>query len=107
MIADSGPVTEARSTKVVANWIDYSNTTGDKNAGLTMFSHDDNAKPHRWLTRDYGTFGPRRIDAKSGKQFTLAEGRSMTRRVGILVHTGDVESGQVAKRYAQYVGGEL
>jgi hypothetical protein len=107
VVADSGPITEARSTRVVANWIDYSNTTGDKNSGLVMFSHDDNAKPHRWLTRDYGTFGPRRIDAKSGKRFTLAKGQSMTRRIGVLVHTGNVESGRVAKRYAQYIEGKL
>ncbi len=107
MVADSGPVIQPRSTRVVANWIDYSTTAGDKNAGLAMFSHDDNAKPHRWLTRDYGTFGPRRIDAKSGKQFTLDKGQSMTRRVGILVHTGDVRSGRVGERYTQYTKGEL
>ncbi len=107
MIASSGPIAEARSTKVVADWIDYSNVTGEKNSGLTMFSHDDNAKPHRWLTRDYGTFGPRRVDAKSGKPFTLTKSQSMTRRVGVLVHTGDVKSGRVAKRYSQYIRGEL
>jgi hypothetical protein len=107
MVASSGPVTEMKSTKVVADWIDYSTTTGDKNAGLAMFSHDRNAKPHRWLTRDYGTFGPRRVDAKSGKPFTLAKGESMVRRVGLLVHRGDVRSGEVAQRYAQYVKGEL
>ena len=107
MIADSGPVTEARSTKVVANWIDYSNPAGDKNCGLAMFSHDDNAKPHRWLTRDYGCFGPRRIDAKSGKPFVLAKGESMKRRIGVLVHRGDVETGRVAERYSAYIRNEL
>ena len=107
MVADSGPITEARSTKVVANWIDYSRATDPQRGGLAMFSHDDNAKPHRWLTRDYGTFGPRRVDAKSGKPFTLAKGQSMTRRVGILIHAGDVESGRVAERYTQYIRGEL
>jgi len=106
MIADSGPVTEARSTKVVANWIDYSHPADGKNCGLAMFSHDDNAKPHRWLTRDYGCFGPRRIDAKSGKPFVLARGESMTCRVGVLVHRGDVVTGQVAERYRAYVRDE-
>lgn len=105
--ASSGPVSEAPSTKLVADWVDYSATTGGTNCGLAMFSHDDNAKPHRWLTRAYGTFGPRRIDARSGKPFTLAKGESLTRRVGLLVHTGDVETGHVAERYDRYVRGDL
>jgi methane monooxygenase PmoA-like len=107
MVADSGPVTEMKSTKVVANWVDYSHAASGKNCGLTMFSHDENAKPHRWLTRDYGTFGPRRIDAKSGKPFTLTRGTSMNRRVGLLIHRGDVDSGQVPQRYTEYIENRL
>ena len=44
----------------VARWVDYSGTVDGETAGLAVFSHPDNPHPHRWLTRDYGTFGPRR-----------------------------------------------
>ena len=54
-----------------------------------------------------GTFGPRRIDAKSGKRFTLTKGQSISRRVGIYVHRGDAEEAKVAEIYQRYVKGEL
>ena len=91
----------------VARWVDYSNTVDGESAGLAVFSHSDNPQPHRWLTRDYGCFGPRRIDAKSGKPFTLKKGQSISQRIGVLVHRGDATAGTVAKRYEQYVAGEL
>ncbi len=91
----------------VARWVDYSNTVDGETAGLAVFSHPSNPGPHRWLTRDYGCFGPRRINAKSGKPFTLKKGESITQRIGVLVHSGDVKGGEVAKRYEKYVGGEL
>jgi len=91
----------------VARWVDYSNTNGERNAGLAVFSHPDNPQPHSWLTRDYGTFGPRRVDARSGKQFTLKQGESLSRRVGILIHRGDVKTGRVAERYDTYARGKL
>lgn len=90
-----------------ANWVDYSNTVDGQTSGLALFSHSDNAHPHRWLTRDYGTFGPRRIDAKSGNPFTLPRGESMSQRVGVLVHRGDVATGRVGARYEQYIQGDL
>ena len=73
----------------------------------TIQASGDNAQPHKWLTRDYGCFGPRRVDARSGKPFTLGKGESITRRVGVLVHRGDVEAGKVAERCGQYVEGKL
>ncbi len=91
----------------VAHWVDCSNNIGGTSEGLTIFSHSDNAYPHSWLTRDYGTFGPRRPAERNGKPFMLAKGDSLVWRVGILVHTGDVTSGQVAARYAQYLKGRL
>jgi hypothetical protein len=90
-----------------ARWVDYSGTVDGTTEGLAVFSHSDNEQPHQWLTRDYGTFGPRRVDAKSGKKFTLAKGDSISRRVGIYVHRGDVGQAKVAERYRQYVDGEL
>ncbi len=90
-----------------AKWVDYTNTVDGETEGLAVFSHTENDQPHRWLTRDYGCFGPRRVEARSGKPFTLKRGRAQSRRVGVLVHRGDVKGGKVARRYAMYVKGEL
>jgi hypothetical protein len=106
-----GKVNQEGTNLQVADWVDYSNTVGSKKEGVTeglaIFSHDDNPKPHKWVIRDYGCFGPRREDERSGNKFTLKKGESMTWRVGILVHKGDVNSGKVAVRYAQYLQGAL
>jgi hypothetical protein len=102
-----GGINQAGTCTKDAHWIDYSNTIAGTAEGLAIFSHSQNEYPHKWLTRDYGTFGPRRPDAQSGKPFTLAKGKSMERRVGILVHKGDVKAGQVAERYAAYLAGKL
>jgi len=102
-----GGVNQQQTNGKPAHWVDYSNTVEGETAGLAIFSHPDNPQPHKWLTRDYGCFGPRRIDARSGTGFTLKKGESLVRRVGILVHRGDVLSGKVAQRYKQYVEGSL
>ena len=102
-----GQVNQKATNGQIATWVDYSNTVDGTAEGLAIFSHSDNPQPHKWLTRDYGCFGPRRVDARSGKKFTLAKGESLKRRVGILVHNGDVKSGGVAQRYKQYIDGKL
>ena len=102
-----GGVNQQGTHNQVARWIDYSNTVEGETAGLTIFSHPDNPGPHRWLTRDYGCFGPRRINQRSGTPFTVAKGESISQRVGIFVHTGDVKSGSVAERFKEYVTGKL
>ncbi len=90
-----------------AHWVDYSNTLDGLAEGLAIFSHPSNGYPHKWLTRDYGCFGPRRVDERSGKPFTLKKGESISQRVGVLVHSGGVQKGKVAKRYNQYADGDL
>jgi len=102
-----GGVNQKETCSKEARWVDYSNTVAGAAEGLAIFCHSDNEYPHQWLTRDYGTFGPRRPDAQSGKPFTLAKGKTMERRVGVLVHKGDVKSGKVAERYAAYIAGKL
>ncbi len=102
-----GQVNQKGTNGKAARWVDYSNTVAGTAEGLAVFSHTDNPQPHKWLTRDYGCFGPRRIDARSGKRFTLKNGQSLKRRVGVLVHTGDVTTGNVAEHYEAYIQGKL
>jgi hypothetical protein len=87
-----------------ALWIDYSNSVEGIPEGVAVFQWPD-GREHRWLTREYGTFGPRRPDDRSGKPFTLKKGESITQRVGVLVHNGDAGGGRVRERYKKYVKG--
>jgi hypothetical protein len=103
----AGGVNQKETNGKPAVWVDYSNTVEGRTEGLAVFSHPDNAQPHKWLTRDYGTFGPRRVDERSGEPFVLEQGDSLTRRVGVLVHRGDVAEAKVAERYQAYAAGEL
>jgi hypothetical protein len=102
-----GGLNQAGTCDKEARWVDYVNTIEGQTEGLAIFSHPDNAQPHKWLTRDYGCFGPRRVDARGGKPFTLEKGESLSRRVGVLVHRGNVKAGKVAQRYEAYVKGKL
>jgi len=103
--SSSGATGQEATNMKVARWIDYSNTVEGTTEGIAVFQWPD-GQEHRWLTREYGTFGPRRPDAKSGNPFTLKKGDSILQRVGILVHAGNVKTGRVAKRYKQYVKGK-
>jgi len=103
-----GGVNQKGTHNKPAVWIDYSGAVDGVTEGLTIFSHPDNDQPHKWLTRNYGCFGPRRIDKRSGnRKYVLKKGESLKRRVGVLVHRGDVKTGQVARRYKLYAGGKL
>jgi hypothetical protein len=105
ILSDSSARGQETTNMKAAKWIDYSNTVSGETAGVAIFQWP-NGKEHRWLTREYGCFGPRRPDEKSGKPFTLNKGESITQRVGVLVHKGDSKAGRVAERYARYVGGK-
>ena len=103
--ADNGAAGQEATNMKAARWIDYSNTVKDTTEGVAVFQWPESHE-HRWLTREYGTFGPRRPDDQSGKPFTLKKGDSITQRVGILVHKGNVKTGRIAKRYKQYIKGK-
>ena len=73
-----GNTDRRKRTTQTANWIDYSNTVEGETEGLALFIYPDD-EPHRWLTREYGTFGPRRSEKLSGTKFTLHSGESFAR----------------------------
>jgi hypothetical protein len=104
IVSDSGAAGEKATNMKPALWIDYSNTVEGATEGVAVFQWPD-GREHRWLTREYGCFGPRRPDDRSGKPFTLRKGAVLTQRAGILVHGGDAVSGRVRERYAKYVRG--
>jgi hypothetical protein len=97
-----GGVKEKGTHDKPARWVDYSNAVDGVTEGLAIFQAATD-EPCRWLTREYGTFGPRRADAQSGKPFTLNKGDSLKQHVAILVHSGDVNAGRVKQRYRQFI----
>jgi len=103
---DSGATGQAATNMKTALWIDYSNTIEGFTEGVAVFQRPDGRK-HRWLTREYGCFGPRRPDEQSGKPFTLKKGDAISQRIGVFVHKGDVESGRVAQMYQKYIQDHL
>jgi hypothetical protein len=105
LTSDTAAVGEKATNMQPALWMDYSNTVAGITEGVAVFQWPDGLV-HRWLTREYGTFGPRRPDGRSGKPFTLKKGESISQRVGVLVHEGDVHTGRVAERYERFVRGE-
>jgi hypothetical protein len=104
LITDTGEAGQEATNMKVARWVDYSNTVAGETAGVAVFQWPD-GKEHRWLTREYGCFGPRRPDEQSGNPFTLRKGKTISQRVGVLVHRDDSKDGRVAERYALYIGG--
>ncbi len=107
LVNSEGATGQTNTNMKVAKWVDFSRTGVSDPEGLAMFSHPSNEQPHAWLTRDYGCIGPRRVDAKSGKPFTLKKGETISTRCGVLVHKGDVKSGRVAERFQAYSTGKL
>jgi hypothetical protein len=102
--SDTGAAGQEATNMKPALWIDYSNSVEGIPEGVAVFQWPD-GREHRWLTREYGTFGPRRPDDRSGKPFTLKKGESITQRVGVLVHNGDAGGGRVRERYKRYIKG--
>jgi hypothetical protein len=105
LTSDTGAEGEEATNLKPARWLDYSNTVEGETAGVAVFQWPDGLE-HRWLTRKYGCFGPRRPDDRSGKPFALEKGESITQRVGVLVHRGDIATGKVAERYRLYTKGK-
>lgn len=99
---DQGRRGQAATNEQYADWIDYSNTVDDETAGLAVLLPPSD-EPRKWLTREYGTFGPRRTDALSGTSFSLDPGESLTGRAAILVHRGNAATGRVADRYQDWI----
>jgi len=106
IVSDNGAIGQEATNEKVALWMDYFNTVEGVTEGVAIFQMPDGLE-HRWLTREYGCFGPRRPDKISGNSFILKKGESITQRVGILVHRGDVKTGLVAERYRHYIKSNL
>lgn len=104
--SDNGAAGEKATDMQIAKWIDYSNTVEGVTEGLVVFQWPD-GQDHKWLTREYGCFGPRRPEDQNGLPFTLYKEDSISQRVGIYVHRGDVKTANVERIYQKYISGKF
>jgi hypothetical protein len=95
IVDDQGRRGQEATNAQYAAWVDYSNTVDGRTEGLAVIPPAD-GRPRKWLTREYGTFGPRRPDEWSGTGFTLARGETLAGSVVIFVHPGDAAAAGVA-----------
>ncbi|MFM1873637.1 MAG: hypothetical protein RL398_3059 [Planctomycetota bacterium] len=102
LLDDAGRQGQRNTDAQYANWIDYSAVVDGRAEGVAVFVPQDGSW-RKWLTRDYGTFGPRRPDALSGTGFTLTKGESLDGSVRLYVHQGRADAARVAARYRDYV----
>lgn len=107
MVNSEGGVNQKGTHNRRARWVDYSNSVDGVTEGLAILGHDASGPAPLWLTRDYGTFGPRREGARHGKPFELKKGESLRQRVGVLIHAGDAKGADVAGVYQRYLAGKL
>ncbi|MFW6171694.1 MAG: DUF6807 family protein [Planctomycetota bacterium] len=109
IVNSEGGINQAGTHNERATWVDYSAPRGDGGEweGMACFIHPSQNPPHLWLTRDYGTWGPRGPQGFHKAKFTIAEGESYDQRVGLLIHNGDATTGNVARRYQAYQEGNL
>lgn len=109
IVNSEGGANQAGTNDKLATWVDYSAPLAGRRGfeGLACFIHPCKQPPHLWLTRDYGTWGPRGAEGFHKATFTIAQGESYDQQVGLLVHNGDVETGNVAQYYEAYCSGDL
>ncbi len=109
IVNSEGGENQAGTHDRLATWVDYSAPLEGRRGweGLACFIHPSKKPPRLWLTRDYGCWGPRGRDGFHNATFTIAKDDSYGQRVGLLVHNGDAETGNVAKRYQAYGDGKL
>ena len=93
-----------------SNWIDYSGQVEGNTYGVAIFDHPLNFRPSRYHVRDYGLFT---INPFGQRDYT--EGRlpaqpvvlptetSLRLRYGMYFHLGNVESGNLATVYQEFL----
>jgi hypothetical protein len=93
-------------------WCDYSGKVEGKPAGISLFDDPKNPYPACWHSRGYGLmaanpFGRSRsaFPAVRGRKelVRLARGEHLRLRYGMLVHDGDMTTGNVAEHYRQFL----
>jgi len=94
-------------------WCDYSGPIDGKLVGLAIFDDPKNAYPACWHVRGYGLMAANPFGRDKHAKFPgvkgsnelvrLKKGEHLHLRYGMLLHTGDAVSGEVAANYQRFV----
>ena len=93
-----------------AAWVDYWGTIDGKKVGIAILDHPSNLRhPTTWHARDYGLvaanpFGLSHFDKKKkgAGNYTLKSGKTRSFRYRFIFHKGDVKTGKIEARFAEY-----
>jgi len=92
-----------------SNWVDYAAEVDGEKLGVAMFDHPSNPRhPTYWHARDYGLFslnpfGRQAFDPdQEESHWKLPKAQKLTFEWRVVIHPGDVETGNVAELYKQY-----
>ena len=97
----------------ISAWCDYSGPIDGKVVGLAIFDDPKNPYPACWHVRGYGLMAANPFGREKHAQFPamkgnnelvrLKKGEHLQLRYGMLLHTGDAVSGDVAAAYDRFV----
>jgi hypothetical protein len=108
-----GKIGEKECWGLISPWCDYSGPVDGKEVGLTIFADPKNKYASCWHVRGYGLMAANpfgrdkhaRFPAVKGNNdlVKLAKGEHLRLRYGMLLHTGDAVTGEVAQHYKRFV----
>lgn len=91
-------------------WVDYSGEVKGEKVGITILDHPSNPVPACWHARDYGLltanpFGRKhsKFPDATGDLVKIKAGEKLRFRYGVLIHPGNVETGNVADHYQAFL----
>jgi Methane oxygenase PmoA len=108
-----GKIGEKECWGQISAWCDYSGPIDGKEVGLTIFADPKNPHPTCWHVRGYGLMAANPFGRDKHAKFPgvkgnndlvrLKKGEHLQLRYGMLLHTGDAVSGEVAANYQRFV----
>lgn len=105
-----GLKTTAECWGKVSDWVDYSGLVEGKMHGAAIFDHPLNFRRSRYHVRDYGLFTISPFGQKAytngalpADELLQPAGTTIRLRYALYIHPGDVEQGQVAETYVNYL----
>jgi hypothetical protein len=97
----------------ISNWCDYSGPIDGKEVGLAILADPKNPQPSCWHVRGYGLMAANPFGREKHAKFPamkgnnepvrLKKGEHYQLRYGMVLHTGDAVSGDVAAAYKRFV----
>jgi hypothetical protein len=108
-----GKIGEKECWGQISAWCDYSGPIDGKEVGLAILADPKNPYPSCWHVRGYGLMAANPFGRDKHAKFPavkgnndlvrLEKGQHLRLRYGMLLHSGDAISGEVAENYQRFV----